>query len=423
MYFIGGYVLRDVILAQKAELERTFKEQYIDRQVKPFSLQNNLIKVIIGPRRAGKSFFVVHALKGINFGYVNFDNEELVHVKEYDRILSEINQVYGRPQVLFLDEVQNLSDWELFVNRLQRQGYSLIVTGSNSHLLSKELATHLTGRYLPTSILTFSFKEYLAAKKVDSTKTTSLQMKEYFFEYMQNGGYPETIVKNLDPKQYLGVLFESIIYKDIIKRYNTRKGKEIEKLAIYLLSNVAAEFSYLSAAKAVGLKSSTTSQKYIGYLEEAYLLFDLNRFTYKTKQLTQNKKIYCFDNGLVGAKAFQASPNIGKLFENIIAVHLKRLEMQGELELYYWKNQQQEEVDFVIKKGTTVTQLIQTCYDPQNPETKKREIRALINAGQEIKCKDLLVLTGDYEAVEMHKWFGRKAKINFKPAWKWLQEQ
>ncbi|HPM85995.1 MAG TPA: AAA family ATPase, partial [archaeon] len=145
-------MLKNVILNQKDELERTFAEKYIERETKPFSLENNLIKVIIGPRRAGKSFFVVHALKQKeSFGYANFDNEELAQAKDYDEIISEINQVYGKQKVLFFDEIQNLPNWELFVNRLQRQGYNVIVTGSNSHLLSKELATHLTGRHLPTN--------------------------------------------------------------------------------------------------------------------------------------------------------------------------------------------------------------------------------------------------------------------------------
>jgi len=417
-------VLKDIILSQKAELEGTFNEPYVEREAKPFSLSHNLIKVVIGPRRAGKSFFVVHTLrKSGSFGYANFDNEELVQVKHYDDIISEINQAYGNPKTLFFDEIQNLARWELFVNRLQRQGYNIIVTGSNSHLLGKELATHLTGRHLPTNILTFSFREFLDAKKIDTKNTTSHRIKELLFDYMQNGGYPETIVKNLDSKQYLGVLFESILYKDIIKRHNTRKGKEIEKLALYLLANAANEFSHLSTSKIIGLKSHLTAQKYAGYLEEAYIFFTINQFSFKTKQQGQNRKIYCFDNGLIKAKAFQASPNLGKLFENMVAVHLKKSEMQGAFDLYYWKNQQKEEVDFVIKSGTTVTKLIQACYDPASPETKKREVRALINASQETKCKDLLIITNDYDAEEEHEWFGNKAKITFKSAWKWLLEQ
>ncbi|MFA5246624.1 MAG: ATP-binding protein, partial [Candidatus Micrarchaeia archaeon] len=264
-------MLKDVVLAQKAELERAFEEQYVERDVTSFSLKHDLIKVIIGPRRAGKSFFVTHALRhAVNFGYANFDNEALVGMEDYDELISEIGQAYGQPKVLFFDEIQNLPRWELFVNRLQRQGYNLILTGSNSKLLSKELATHLTGRHIPTTVLTFSFLEYLRAKKVSTGTLTSQQKEELLMKYLQSGGYPETVTKNLDAKQYLGVLFESILYKDIIKRHNIRKGPEIEKLASFLLSNIASESSHLSLADAVGIGSSTTAQKYFGFLEEAY---------------------------------------------------------------------------------------------------------------------------------------------------------
>jgi len=416
-------MLKDVILGQKAELEQTFNEPYVEREAKPFSLTHNLIKVIIGPRRAGKSFFVIHSLrKQGSFGYANFDNEELTQIKEYDEIISEINQAYDNPKVIFFDEIQNLPKWELFVNRLQRQGFNIVVTGSNSNLLSKELATHLTGRHMPTNILTFSFSEFLVAKKIDTKKVPTTKIKELFFEYLQKGGYPETIVKDLDSKQYLGVLFESILYKDIIKRYNTRKGKEIEKLALFLLSNSGSEFSHTSTSSAIGLKSHLTAQKYLGYLEEAYLFFTVNNFSFKTKQQAQSKKIYCFDNGLITAKAYQSSQNLGKLLENVVAIYLKRQEIENKINFYYWKNQQREEVDFVVKEGLKVTQLIQVCYDPSKSETKKREVRALIKAGQDTGCKNLLVITNDYEAKEEHEWFGAKASIQFIPAWKWLLE-
>jgi len=134
-------------------------------------------------------------------------------------------------QPFFFDEIQNLPRWELFVNRLQRQGYNIVVTGSNSQLLSRELATHLTGRHIPTTVLTFSFKEYLRAKNVDPAKLTTQQREEMLLDYLRSGGYPETVMKKLDAGQYLGVLFESILYKDIIKRHNIRKGPDIEKIS------------------------------------------------------------------------------------------------------------------------------------------------------------------------------------------------
>jgi predicted AAA+ superfamily ATPase len=359
----------------------------------------------------------------VNFGYANFDNEALVGLENYDDLISEIDQAYGKPKVLFFDEIQNLPRWELFVNRLQRQGYNLVVSGSNSKLLSRELATHLTGRHIPTTVLTFSFREYLKSRSADPDLLTTQKKEEMLFEYLQAGGYPETVMKKLDAREYLGVLFESILYKDIIKRHKIRKGQEVERLAIYLLSNVAAEFSFLSLADAMGMKSSVTVQKYCGFLEEAYLLFTLNRFSYKTKLTSRNKKAYCYDNGLITAKAFQASPNYGKLFENCVAIHLKRKEIEGHLNVYYWRNQQGEEVDFVIKKGLKVVELIQACYSLDDERTRNREIRALLLAGKELKCKKLTILTPREEKEEEREWFGIKGKISYTPVSKWMLDQ
>jgi uncharacterized protein len=414
-------MLRDSILAQKAELERTLNETYIERNIKPFSLQHNLIKVIIGPRRAGKSFYCIHTLARIGkFGYVNFDTEALANLENYDDLISEIKHVYSNPLILFFDEIQNLPRWELFVNRLQREGYNLVVTGSNSKLLSKELATHLTGRHIPSTVLTFSFKEYLKARKADLSKLTTQESEEILQEFLHYGGYPETVIKKLDAAQYLSVLFDSIIYKDIIKRHKIRKGPDIEKLATYILSNVSSEFSYLSLASSTGIKSSLTVQKYCDFLEEAYLLFTVGRFSYKTKQVGQNKKRYAYDNGMIAAKAFQTSPNNGKLFENCIAAHLKRKDLERELELYYWRNQQGEEVDFVLKKGTQIIELIQACYLTENKKTADREIRALLKAGKELRCDKLTILTMREGKEENHEWFGLKGKIIYQPLIKWL---
>ena len=178
-------MLKDVVITQKTELKRTFTESYIERD-QPFSMENNLIKVIMGPRRAGKSFFCLHTLSRFgNFGYVNLDDEALTKLEDYQDIVSEIKQVYKDPQTLFFDEIQNLPRWELFVNRLQRQGYNIVVTGSNSKLLSKELATHLTGRHIPTTVLTFSFKEYLKAKKADLDSLITQEREEMLLEYMR----------------------------------------------------------------------------------------------------------------------------------------------------------------------------------------------------------------------------------------------
>jgi predicted AAA+ superfamily ATPase len=414
-------MLRDAILAQKVELAQIIQETYVERDIAPFSLEHNLIKVVMGPRRAGKSFFCLHTLSSQEkFGYANFDNETLVNIENYDDLIAEIKRIYLDPQILFFDEIQNLPKWELFVNRLQRQGYNIVVTGSNSTLLSSEFATHLTGRYIPTTVLTFSFNEYLKAKKADLNLLTTQEQETRLIEYLQSGGYPETVTKKLDATQYLSVLFASIIYKDIIKRHNIRKGPDIERLAIYILSNIGSEISYLSLAQVVGIKSSITVQKYVNFLEEAYIVFTVNRFSYKTKQVGQNKKMYVYDNGLIKAKAFNASPNYGKLFENSVALKLKKKALEKKIEFFYWRNQQNEEVDFIIKKGTKIVELIQAGYLLEKPKTREREIRALLKAGKELNCNKLTILTLREEGQESHEWFGIKSTINYTPLSKWL---
>ncbi|MBU3913388.1 MAG: ATP-binding protein [Nanoarchaeota archaeon] len=412
--------IKEILTLQKREIEIKLKEKYIERN-QNLKLNNDLIKVIVGPRRAGKSFFAIHFLnKQGKFGYVNFDDEKLVEIENYDEIITAMNSVYDNPKFVLFDEIQNLPKWELFANRLQRQGYNLVITGSNSNLLSRELATHLTGRHLLTNIFPFSFKEYL---KFENKELITSEIKEKLSLYLLNGGYPEILSKKVELKEYLSNLFNSILYKDIMKRYKIRNPKQIENLAIYLISNIANEYSYNSLTNIGKIKSSHTTEKYLNYLEESFILFSLKRFSYKVKeQLSSNKKIYCIDNGFIQAKAFKLSPDFGKLYENVVACKLKKEEIEGNLRFYYWKNQQQEEVDFITQEGLKVKQLIQVCFNIDELDTKNREIRALIKAGKELRCNNLLIITEDTEKEEKAEWFGDKANIKFIPLWKWLLE-
>lgn len=415
-------MIRDVLLIQKRELESRFKEKYVERDIDLRRINNNLINVIIGPRRSGKSFFAIHVLNKIgSFGYANFDDERLVEVKDYDEIVNTIDSIYNNPKYLLFDEIQNLEKWELFVNRLQRQGHNLVITGSNSKLLSKELATHLTGRHSLTNVSPFSFHESL---KLEDKELTGNEIKTKLFSYVTQGGYPEPLIKKLDHKDYLSTLFASIIYKDIVKRFRVRSVQAIEDLATYMISNIAKEFSYNTLTKVTKCKSVHTVEKYLNYLEEAFVFFKLNRFSFKVKeQMASNKKIYCVDNGFISAKAFKFSPDMGQLYENVVAIELKKLEMDGVANIYFWKSKQQEEVDFVVKQGLKVTHLIQVCFDVSDVKTKEREIRALIKAGKELKCKNLVAITEDYEAKEKISWFGVEGNIRFIPLWKLLFEQ
>ena len=412
-------MIKDIIILQKRELEKKLKELYIPREAEIKEIQSDLIKVIIGPRRAGKSLFSMHSLsRQPNFGYVNFDDEKLIDVTDYNEIICAVDDVYNKPKYLLLDEIQNLAKWELFVNRLQRQGYKLIITGSNSRLLSSELATHLTGRYSSVLLFTFSPKEFL---KFNRQKATEVEIKAHLNSYLELGGYPEPLVKKLNYKEYLSTLLDSIIYKDIVKRFKIRSAQGVEDLASYLVSNVAKDYSYNTLMQVTKCKSVHTVEKYLGYLEESFVLFRLNRFSFKLKvQVKSPKKIYCFDNGFIFAKAFKISSDIGRIYENTVAIKLKKLELERKISIFYWKNQQQQEVDFVIKKDTRIQQLIQVCFRITDPVVKRREVRALLLASKELKCGNLLVITTDCEEEIEEEWFGIKRTIKFIPLWKWL---
>lgn len=408
--------VRDILLLQKRELEARLGEKYVEKDAK-IKESGNLIRVITGPRRAGKSFFAIHHLSKLGkFGYANFDDEKLVEVEDYDEIINAIDSIYDGPKNVLFDEIQNLKKWELFVNRLQRQGYRLVITGSNSNLLSRELATHLTGRHTLTQIFPFSFREFI---KLDGRELTEIETREKLVRYLTYGGYPEPLVKGLDHREYLSTLLGSVIYKDIVKRFRIRSPQAIEDLALYLISNAAKEFSYNTLSKVTRCRSAHTVEKYLRYLEETFILFRLGRFSFKVKeQIASKKKIYCIDNGFFQSSASVSSKDTGRLYENAVAIELKRREAGG-TKTYYWKNEQQEEVDFVVKQGIKVRQLIQVCCKPEGG-TEKREIRALLKASKDLGCRYLLVITEKTEKSAQMEWFGIKRAVRFVPLWKWL---
>lgn len=237
--------MREIILSQKVERDEFLRGRYVPRdglQKAREGARDNLIKVIVGPRRAGKSVFCIQMLEKEDFAYLNFDDERLLGASDYDELLKAIRQVYGETKILLFDEIQNLKNWELFVNRLNRRGFNIIITGSNAHLLSRELSTHLTGRHIQYRVLPFSFLEFIKAKGFIVDQTLELKEKQgillnHLDRYLEKGGYPEVVVKDLDARSYLTTLFESILFKDIVKRYGVRYAKKLNDLAHYLVTN------------------------------------------------------------------------------------------------------------------------------------------------------------------------------------------
>jgi len=421
-------MLKATVFKQKEDKERLLLRPYIQR-TKEKDVQkwvsSDLIKVILGPRRAGKSVFALMLLKGQDFAYFNFDDESLPGEEkiDLDELLSELKQAYGDTKYILFDEIQNLPNWELFVNRLHRAGYNLVLTGSNASLLSKELATHLTGRHIPIEILPFDFKEILKAKQYEySTEKMLLpdekaKLQGYITQYMTNGGFPEVVTKDVEPRGYLDVLFDAVLFKDVIKRHKVRFSKQIDNLGSYLINNISSQYTARKIASVLAFKSDVTVAKYLDYLIEAYLIFSLDRHSTKTTmRLRSPKKTYVVDNGLVTAKAVQHSPNSGKLMENLVFMELVKRGMQPNRELFYYRTRNDREIDFVIKNGYEVVELMQVSYEATSQDIEEREVKALVEAGEELTVTRLTVITWN-EKREVKK---DGKTIQFIPLWEWL---
>ncbi len=424
-------MLKNIVSNQKLQKEQLLPLSYIGRTKEPFArkwLDSNLIKVVLGPRRAGKSVFSLMLLKDRPFMYFNFDDEVLSSAGGIatDELMKELHAAYGQVKTVLFDEIQNLPNWELFVNRLHRDGYNLVLTGSNAHLLSKELATHLTGRHMPIEILPFDFNEFLRAKKFQmDTEYSALpqqrgELLNLMENYLVNGGFPEVAVNNVDSKDYLEVLLDALVFKDVVKRHRVKFSTQVANLGGHLINNFANLYTIRKILEILNLKSASTIEKYIKYLEDAYLIFSLLRYSPKSIQRIKSpRKVYAVDNGFVTAKAIQHSPDKGKLMENLVFTELVKRGVKPNRELFYYKTRNDREVDFVLKKGTEITELVQVCYEAINSDVEQREAKALFEASSELKAEKLTILTWD-EKREIKK---NGKVIQLIPLWEWLLEK
>lgn len=407
MYYIRyqiGCVMKNIILNQKAERDELMARSYQQRHTKynvGELLANPLIKLITGPRRVGKSVFALLMLQGKNFAYLNFDDNQLLDNWNEELVMSVLDDVYSGYDYLLLDEIQNLSGWDMWVGKLYRRGKNLIITGSNAKMLSSEMATALTGRYFQIEMLPFSLKETMCWNGIDiraPKKEETVKVLVLTDDYMRNGGYPETIHARNITKSYLSTLFDSILLKDVAKRHNVRNTSDLYNLATYLLSNFCNLISFNDLASELGLSSVATTKKFCDYLAEPYLFFYLPRFNNKLKLMKKApRKVYVVDNGFVQSTAFNLSENLGRLLENQVFVELLRRGYEPGNTLFYYRSHNDKEIDFVIRKGIKVEQLIQVCYDMDSEKTRKREFDALVEAAEELRCTNLLVITNNQE--------------------------
>ena len=406
--------MKTTILNQRAERDELLSRPYQQRHTKYDAdelLQNSLIKLITGPRRVGKSVFALLMLQGKNFAYLNFDDNQLLEKWDEDLAMSALDDVYPDYDFMLLDEIQNLPDWDLWVSKLYRRGKNLIITGSNANMLSSEMATVLTGRYLQIEMLPFSLDETMRWKNISPDREEqAAQAIVLADDYMRNGGYPETIPARGITKSYLSTLFDSILLKDVAQRHNVRNTTDLYNLATYLLSNFCNPISANELAGELGLSSVATTKKFCDYLNEPYLFFYLPRFNNKLKLMNKApKKVYVVDNGFVQSTAFNISENLGRLLENQVFVELLRRGYIPGQTLFYYRTRNDKEIDFVTRKGAKVEQLIQVCYDMTSERTRKRELAALVEAAEELRCDNLLVITNSQE--EQIEWKDRLISI------------
>jgi predicted AAA+ superfamily ATPase len=265
--------LRQIVEEQKAELALFKESEMVPREKEPdIKTESNLAQIITGIRRCGKSTLALQALQNKHYAYINFDDERFINFEAdtLNDLLEALYTVYGDFEYLLLDEIQNIEGWHLFVNRLLRNKIKIVLTGSNANLLSREMASHLTGRYAAIELLPFSFHEYLIAKEINILNTTTAKGRgltsKYFSEYLFSGGFPE-VLKGEEQKSYVSNLFEAIVTRDIIFRYKIRNVRTFREVALWLTGNFAKEISYNRIKNIFDLGSENTAKNYVTYLE------------------------------------------------------------------------------------------------------------------------------------------------------------
>ena len=394
--------MKTIIQNQRKKRDELMSRTYLTRrsnQDADVLLSSRLIKLITGPRRVGKSTQALLMLRDKNFAYLNFDSQSLLEAWDANLVMRMLDDVYPGYEYLLLDEVQNLDAWDLWVSELFRMGKNLVIIGSNARMLSSEMATVLTGKYLQVEMLPFSLDEFFDWNKLDLRVLQPEQKMEATVladDYLRNGGYPEVVASRQLTRSYLDTLFDSIIWKDVARRHNVRNITDLNNLAIYLLSNFCNPVSANDLAVELGFSSVNTTKKYMDYLHEPYLFYYLSRYNNKLKLMTKApRKVYVVDNGFVTSKVFSLSDNLGRLLENQVFVELIRRGYDVDKTIFYYRSRNDKEVDFVLRKGTHIDKLVQVCYDMSSPKTEKREVDSIVECANELKCNNLFIVTND----------------------------
>ena len=392
--------------------------------VNDIDCKNKEIIDIVGPRRSGKSTILKLLVKKLglknNYLFINFEDPYFVTHNQpeiIEELISTYEEYFNKKlEHLFFDEIQNILNWEKIVRKLRDIGrYKIFITGSSSKLLGAELSTLLTGRHLSYSVMPLSFIEFLSFKKIQVNSKKNLILKEKnilknFDNYLLIGGFPEIVkTENISLlKQY----YFDIVQKDIIMRYDVRQKDILEKIGIYLISNTSKIISVESLKTTFNLSYEAVSN-YLEYFKEASLNFELFQFSYSLKnQFKTSKKNYSVDTGLANVVSFKFSEDKGRILELSVFLELKR---RG-VEIYYYRTNNNKEVDFFAKQKGAKNKLIQVCWDLTDEKTKKREINSLNKAMEELALDEGLILTYNIE----DKVLIDKRKITILPTYKWM---
>ena len=410
-------ILKELAMEQKKEFESDddFVKRYaLDNIAQYLELPHVLI--ISGLRRSGKSTLLkeIHRyhFDGETIYYFNFEDERLMDftASDFNLLYETFVELMGECKTFFFDEIQNVTGWELFVRRMHDRGFKFVITGSNSSMLSKELGTRLTGRYIGLELFPFSFNEFLDFHGINVPDILLVEdratIKKQFSDYLQHGGIPEYL--KYDNELILKTLYDNILYKDIFARYSLNDEKTLKELSFYLFSNYGSEISYNKLRIMLGV-SINTVKNYIGYLENSYLVFSVPRYDYSVKkQIYSPRKMYAIDTALINATSFKFSRDYGKLLENLVFIELKRRNK----DIYY--HREKNECDFIIREYDTITDAIQVTATLKG--TRKREYEGLLEALNTYNLDEGLILTEDEEFEDTYK--GKKVVVM--PVWKWL---
>ncbi|MDE3055120.1 MAG: ATP-binding protein [Verrucomicrobiota bacterium] len=384
-----------------------------------FSDVSGKIKVAMGMRRSGKTYFVYqHIFKLIREGipkssilYINFEDDRLLPTDQkkmallIDAFFSLYPENYDRRCYLFLDEIQNVDHWPLVVRRLQdSKDVEIYLTGSSAKLLSKEIATSLRGRALATEIWPYSFQEYLRAKKICLNhelydKKTEDKLTHLFLDYLTSGGFPEIVaIDNPDFKQkILQEYIDIAIYRDIIERHGIKTTGIIKEMILSMLHNVGRPFSinkFYNDLKSRGYSvTKDVLYDYADHIEDAYLAFLVPLYDLSIRKVQTNpKKNYSIDSGIARAVTLDYENDRDRLFENIVYLELRRLECK----VSYYLTEERYEIDFIVQSTRGQKKFFQVVWNADDHATMEREQRALHAGMKEQKIEGKIITLNSY---------------------------